>query len=109
MQKFKIMKDDIVVVTTGKYKSETGRVLQVLREKNRVLIEKVNIVKRQVKPTAERAGGTVEKEASVHISNVALWNSEEKRAVKVGWKRAEDGSKVRYDKKTNAVIPKPGV
>ena len=108
MQKFKIMSGDVVVVTTGKHKGKTGKVLKVLRDKNRVLVEKINVVKRQVKPTAERAGGTVEKEASLHISNVALWNEEEKRLVKVGWKKDDDGHKVRFDKKTNAVLPRRG-
>jgi large subunit ribosomal protein L24 len=104
MQKFKIKRDDVIVVTSGKYKGKTGKVLKVIREKNRVLVEKINVVKRQVKPTSERAGGTVEKEASIHISNVALWNAEENRAMKVGWKFSDDGKKVRYDKKTDSVI-----
>ena len=108
MQKFKIMSGDTVVVTTGKHKGKTGKVLKVLRDKNRVLVEKINVVKRQVKPTADRAGGTVEKEASLHISNVALWNEEEKRSIKVGWKKDEEGNKVRFDKKTNAVLPRRG-
>lgn len=103
MQKYKIKKDDLVVVTTGKHKNSVGKILLVDRSKERVLVEKVNVVKRQIKPTAERAGATVEKEASIHISNVALWNSEESRKIKVGWK-VLDGRKVRYDKKTNAII-----
>jgi len=108
MQKFKIMAGDVVVITTGKHKGKTGKVLKVLQDKQRVLVEKVNVVKRQVKPTAERAGGTVEKEASIHISNVALWNEEEKRSVKIGWKRDDDGNKVRFDKSTNAILPRRG-
>ena len=106
MSSFKVKKGDLVVVTTGKsdIKNKTGKVLSVDRSKGRVLIEKVNIVKRQVKPTADRPGATVEKEAPIHISNVALWNADENRKIKVGWKKLEDGRKVRFDKKTNAVI-----
>lgn len=104
MKKFKIKRDDVVVVTAGKHKGKTGRVLQVLREKERVLVERVNLVKRNVRPTADRPGGVVEKEASLHISNVALWNQSEGRAIKVGWKIQDDGQKVRFDKKSGAVI-----
>lgn len=107
MKKFKIKRDDLVIVTAGKHKGKTGKVLQVLRERDRVLVEKVNLVTRHVKPRGDQPGGTVEKEASLHISNVALFNAEEGRAVKVGWKFVEDGDtrrKVRFDKKTGAII-----
>ena len=103
MQKLKIKCNDTVVVTSGNQKGKTGKVLSVSAEQNRVLVEKVNLVKRQVKPTGDRPGGTVEKEASIHISNVALWNATDGRKVKVGWKSV-DGSKVRIDKKTGDSI-----
>ena len=104
MAKFKIKRDDVVVVTTGKHKGATGRVLRVLTDRDRLIVEKVNLVKRQVKPQGDRPGGTVEKEASIHISNVALWNAEEGRRVKVGWKVLEDGTKVRAERGTGAEI-----
>lgn len=104
MTKFKIKRDDVVVVTTGKYKGSTGKVLKVIREENRVLVERINMVRRHVKPRGDRPGGTIEKEAPLHISNVALWNAEENRAVKVRWKMLDDGSKVRIDRKTGAEI-----
>lgn len=104
MKKFKIKRDDIVIVTAGKHKGKTGKVLLVQRERDRVLVEKVNLVQRHVKPRSGQAGGTIEKEASIHISNVALYNAEEGRPVKVGWRILEDGRKVRFDKKTGAVI-----
>ena len=104
MAKFKIKKDDTVVVTAGNHKGATGRVLQVQTEQNRVIIEKVNLVQRQVKPSGDRVGGTMEKEAPVHISNVALWNVEESRKMKAAWKFNEDGSKLRVDRKTGAPI-----
>jgi len=103
MAKYKIKRDDTVVVVAGKHKGRTGRVLKVLPSEGRVFVEKVNLVKRQVKPTADRAGGTLEKEASIHISNVALWNAQDNRRVKVRW-GVVDGQKVRVDKSTGASI-----
>jgi large subunit ribosomal protein L24 len=104
MAKYKIKKDDIVIVTAGNNKGVTGKVLRVLTDDARVLIEKVNLVQRQVKPTGDRAGGTLEKEASIHISNVALWNADESRKLKAAWKLNDDGSKLRVDRKTGAPI-----
>ena len=104
MAKYKIKKDDTVVVTAGNHKGATGRVLQVLTDEDRVLVEKVNLVKRQVKPAGERMGGTLEKEASIHISNVALWNADDSRKMKAAWKINDDGSKLRVDRKTGAPI-----
>ena len=104
MAKFKIKKDDTVVVTAGNHQGATGRVLQVQTERHRVIIEKVNLVQRQVKPAGDRVGGTLEKEAPINISNVALWNAEDSRKVKAAWKINEDGSKLRVDWKTGAPI-----
>lgn len=104
MVKFKIKRDDTVVVVAGKHKGKTGRVLRVLRERERVVVERINMVKRHVRPQGDRPGGIVEKEAPLHISNVALWNADEGRAVRVGWKVLDDGRKVRIDKKTGAVV-----
>ena len=104
MTKFKIKRDDTVVVIAGAHKGQTGRVLRVIKDEARVVVEKVNLVKRQVKPQGDRPGGTIEKEASLHISNVALYDASEDRARHVGWRTLEDGRKVRYDKKSGAVI-----
>ena len=104
MAKNKIKKDDTVVITAGNHKGATGKVLQVLTDENRVIVEKVNLVKRQVKPAGDRAGGTLEKEASIHISNVALWNADDSRKMKAAWKLNDDGSKLRVDRKTGAPI-----
>jgi len=105
MSKYKIQMDDTVIVTTGKHKGATGRVIDVDNENGRVLIEQVNLVTRQVKPQANRAGGTVEKEASLHISNVSLYDAKEGRKVKAAWS-VVDGKKVRVDRKTGAAIAK---
>jgi large subunit ribosomal protein L24 len=104
MSKAKIKRDDIVVLIAGKHKGATGRVLRVLRDKDRIVVERVNMVKRQVKPSGDRPGGTVEKEAPVHVSNVALWNAEEGRRMKAAWSVLADGRKVRVDKKTGTQI-----
>ncbi|RME20141.1 MAG: 50S ribosomal protein L24 [Deltaproteobacteria bacterium] len=104
MASMKIKRDDVVVVTAGKNKGQTGRVLRVLTAKNRVVVERVNLVKRHVKPQGDRPGGTIEKEAPIHISNVALWNAAEGRPMKVGFKFLDDGRKVRFDRKTGEII-----
>ena len=103
MAKYKIQKDDTVIVTTGKHQGATGRVIDVLTDEGMVLIEKVNLVTRQVKPQGGRVGGTIEKEAAVHISNVSLYNTEEGRKVKASW-GVVDGKKVRVDRKTGVTI-----
>jgi large subunit ribosomal protein L24 len=104
MAKFKIKKDDTVVITAGNHKGATGKVLEVLTDENRVIVEKVNLVQRQVKPVGDRAGGTLEKEAPIHISNVALWNADDSRKQKAAWKINDDGSKLRVDRKTGTPI-----
>jgi large subunit ribosomal protein L24 len=103
MAKWKIRKDDEVKVLAGREKGKTGKVLKVLGDKNQVMVEGINQVTRNVKPQGDQPGGRVEKESSLHISNVALFNAEENRVVKVGW-RVEDGKRVRFDKKTGAVV-----
>jgi large subunit ribosomal protein L24 len=100
----KIRKDDLVVVVAGSHRGRTGKVVRVLPEKSRVVVERINVVRRNVKPQGGRPGGVVEKEAPIHLSNVALWDAEAGRRVKVGFKVLEDGRKVRYDKATGKVV-----
>ena len=71
-KKFKIKQGDDVVVRTGKDKGKTGSVLRVLRANDRVIVEGVNMIKRHTKPTQSQPGGIIEREAAIHISNVAL-------------------------------------
>jgi large subunit ribosomal protein L24 len=99
----KIKKGDLVKVIAGKDKGRTGKVLRILRAKNRILVEGLNLCKRHQKPTAEQPGQIVEKEAPLHISNVALWNAEESSVIKVGFKVVE-GKKIRVDRKTGNPI-----
>ena len=103
-QKFKIKKGDKVVVTTGRDKGKSGEVTRVLREKNRVLVQGVNLVKRHTKPTQGSQGGIVEKEASLHISNVAHVDPKTDKPTRVGYRQLDDGRKVRFAKGSGEVI-----
>ncbi|MBI5658588.1 MAG: 50S ribosomal protein L24 [Nitrosomonadales bacterium] len=100
----KIRKDDDVVVITGKDKGNRGSVLRVLGD--RVLVSGVNKVKKNQKPNPVKGevGGIVEKEMSIHISNVAIYNAAAKKADRVGIKMLEDGRKVRIFKSSGEVI-----
>ena len=102
----KIKKGDEVIVIAGKDKGRRGTVLQVLPKVDRVLVETVNIVKRHTKPNPQRgvAGGIIEKEAPIHVSNVAIYNSVTGKADRVGFKTLEDGRKVRYFKSNDEVL-----
>ena len=101
----KIRRDDEVVVIAGKDKGRRGKVLQV-RPDNRVLVSGVNLIKKHTKPnpTLGKQGGIVEKEAPVHISNVALLNPESNKAERVGFLLNEDGTKVREFKSTGKEV-----
>ncbi|MDP2315864.1 MAG: 50S ribosomal protein L24 [Pseudomonadota bacterium] len=102
--KLKIRRDDTVVVVAGKNKGKVGKVVRVIPEDNRLVVEGVAMVKRHVKAQGQQAGSLIEKEAAIHVSNVALWNAAEGRRVKVGFKVQEDGTKVRVDRKTGATV-----
>lgn len=107
MAKLKIKQGDKVVVIAGKDKDKSGRVLKVFRKESRVLIEGVNIVKRHTKPNQlNPEGGIIEKEAPLHISNVAIADPKTGAATRVGYKFLEDGTKVRYAKKSGEVLDK---
>lgn len=101
----KLRKGDQVVVLTGKDKGKQGAVLRVLPDQ-RVLVENVNMVKRHTRPNPNRGvtGGILDKEAPIHISNVALYNSATGKGERVGVKMLEDGRKVRYFKRTGEVV-----
>ena len=100
----RIRKGDTVVVTTGKDKGRTGEVLRVLPEDSRVVVQGVNMVKRHKKPQMGDPGGIQEKEATIHVSNVAHWDSDANKATRVGYKVLEDGRKVRFAKRSGEQI-----
>ena len=101
----RIRKGDQVIVTTGRDKGRQGTVIRVL-EDDHVVIENVNMVKKHQKPNPQRnvAGGIVQKEAALHVSNVALFNPITKKADRVGYKKLGDGRKVRVFKSNGEVV-----
>ena len=101
----KIKKNDKVIVLSGKEKGKIGTVLKVNSEKDRVIIEKVNMAKRHSKPTQRVAqGGIIEKEAPLHISNVAIVCNKCTEPTRIGNRRLEDGTKVRICQKCGEPI-----
>ncbi len=101
----RIRKDDEVILIAGKDKSRRGKVLRVLDDA-RVIVAGVNLIKRHTKPNPARgvAGGIIEREASIHISNVMLFNPVTRKGDRVGFRVLEDGRKVRYFKSNNEVV-----
>ena len=101
----KIRKGDEVVVIAGREKGRRGTVIKVLPD-DRVLVENVNMVKRHTRPNPQRGiqGGVVEKEASLHLSNVMLWNPVAKRGDRIGIRTLADGRRVRFFKSNDEVV-----
>ena len=104
MKKFKIKKGDTVYVNSGNDKGKTGKVLSILTEKDRVIVEGVNLVSKHTKPnTKQPQGGIIKQEAAIHISNVNLIDPASSKPTRVGFK-VEDGKKVRVAKKSGQEI-----
>lgn len=104
MIKLKIKSGDTVKVIAGDHKGSEGKVVRVDREKNKAIVEGVNMVSKHTKPSAKSPqGGIVKKEAPIHISNIALVDPKSKTATKVGIK-VEGDKKVRFSKKSNQVL-----
>ena len=105
MAKLHIKKGDTVYVNAGDDKGKTGRVLKVLIEKNRAVVEGVNVVTKAIKPNAKNPqGGLVKMEAPIHVSNLQLLDPKSGKATRVGYKVNEDGKKVRISKKSGEEI-----
>ncbi len=101
----KIRKGDEVIVIAGREKGRRGTVIKVLPD-DRVLVENVNMIKRHTRPNPQRGvqGGILEKEAALHLSNVALWNPATKKGDRVGVRSLADGRRVRYFKSNDEVV-----
>lgn len=101
----KIKKGDEVIVTTGKSKGQRGNVLRVTQD-DKLFVENINMVKRHTRPDPNRnqPGGIIEREAALHISNVALFNPATKKGDRVGFKALEDGRKVRIFRSTGEMV-----
>ncbi len=105
-KEYHVKKNDLVMVTTGKSKGKTGRVLRINTKKDRVIVEKVNMIKKHVKPTQKAKGGIMEKESPIHVSNVMIYCEKCSKPVKTGSKTLENGKKVRFCRKCDEVIDK---
>jgi len=100
----KIRKGDRVVVTTGRDKGKKGEVMKIMIEENRALVSGVNMVRRHQRQTQKLQGGIVSKESSIHLSNLAHADPKDGSPTRIGWKVLNDGSKVRFAKKSGEVI-----
>lgn len=102
-----VKKDDTVMVMAGKEKGKSGKVLRVIPDKDRVLVENVNVVKRHTRPSqANQDGGIIEKEAALAISNVLLVCAACSQPTRTGVRLLEDGTKARFCKKCNEIVDK---
>lgn len=103
-KKFKIKKGDKVVILTGKDKGKTGEILRVDRSSNRAVVDGANMIRRHTKPSQTNPGGIVDREASIHISNLALADPKDDAPTRVGYKFLADGRKVRFARRSGEVI-----
>ena len=103
-KKFKIKKGDSVVVISGRDRGKRGEVMRVMRKEDRLVVQGINMIKRHTRPSAGHPGGIVEKEASIHVSNVAHVDPASSRPTRIGYKVLEDGRKVRFAKRSGEVI-----
>ena len=104
MIKLKIKSGDVVRVIAGDHKGAEGKIVRVIRDKNKAIVEGINMVSKHTKPSAKNPqGGIVKKEAPIHVSNLSLIDPKSKEATKVGFKQEGD-KKVRFSKKSNQVL-----
>ena len=104
MQHNRLKKGDMVKVEAGKEKGKTGKIMKIIGKEGKVIVEKVNFVKKHQKPDAKGKGGIVEKEGPLQMSNVMFLCSKCDRGVKVGYKILDDGKKVRICKKCQEIL-----
>ena len=104
MQAKRLKKGDTVKVIAGKEKGKTGKILKIIGDKDQVVVEKLNIMKRHKRPDQKGKGGIVEKEAPINISNVMFLCNKCERGVRLGYRKLEDGSKARICKKCNDIL-----
>ncbi len=102
-----VRKGDTVMVVAGKERGKRGRVLRVIPEKNRVVVERVNMIKKHQRPTQRlRQGGIIEREGSIHLSNVMLLDPTSGKPTRVGMRALSDGKKARLARKSGELIDK---
>ncbi len=104
MSKLHIKKGDEVIVLAGEDKGQKGKVLKVLVEKKRALVEGINLVSKSTKPSAKYPQGIIKQEAPIHISNLSLIDPKSGKATRIAIKKTDDGKKIRVAKKSGEVI-----
>lgn len=105
MAKFHVKKGDKVKVLSGESRGQTGTIIEMLPEKNKALVEGINVIKKHEKPSASNPqGGIIEKEAPIHLSNLMLVDPASGDATRIGRKKDENGKLVRYSKKSQEII-----
>jgi len=104
MTKLKIKKGDSVIVITGRDKGKTGEVLRVLPANSRVVVQGINVAKRHTRPRMGDPGGIIERELTIHVSNVAHIDPRSSKPTRIGYKRLDDGRKVRFARRSGEVI-----
>jgi large subunit ribosomal protein L24 len=100
----KIKKGDKVVVLTGRDAGKSGEVVQVMPKEDRAIVRGINLVKKHQKQTAQQEGGIISKEATIHLSNLAVADPKDGKPTRVGFKVLEDGRKVRFAKRSGDLI-----
>jgi len=102
-----VRRGDTVMVVAGKERGKRGRVLRVIPEKNRVVVERVNMIKKHQRPTQRiRQGGIIEREGSIHLSNVMLLDPTSGKPTRIGMRALSDGKKARVARKSGEIIDK---
>jgi len=103
----RVRKGDTVLVVAGKERGKKGKVLRVIPEKGRVVVERINMVKKHQKPTQKlRQGGIIEREGAIHLSNVMLVDPNSDKPTRVGMKALSDGKKVRVARRSGEMLDK---
>ena len=101
----RLRKDDTVIITAGRERGKTGKILRVLHDRDRVVIERLNLVKRHMKPRGvQQQGGILEKEASIHASNVQPLCGRCNKPARIGHRRSDDGTSVRLCRRCNDLL-----
>ena len=96
-KKFKLKKGDEVIVLAGKDKGKKGKIIKMLPEKNKAIVSEINKVKKNQKPDNNQAGGIIEKEMPIHISNLSFYDKNLDKGIRIGF-RYSDNKKIRFNK-----------
>ena len=106
MAKLKIKKGDNVVVISGRDKGKRGQVLRVFPDENRLIVQNVHVARRHTRPRLGEPGGIVDKELTIHVSNVAHIDPQSNKPTRVGYRMLDDGRKVRVARRSGEVLDK---